>query len=77
MSNTQLVKLNTSIAYGCNRCGGVTHIRFNANDWLDWKEGKYIQEAMPYLNADDRELMISGTCGTCFDAMFADLDEQY
>lgn len=75
MSNTQEVKLNTSIAYGCNRCGQVSQIRCDANDWLDWQEGKYIQEAMPYLSVDERELMISGTCGTCFDAMFAHMDE--
>ena len=42
----------------------------NGQDVVDWKGGKYIQDAMPYLSADERELLISGTCGTCFDKMF-------
>lgn len=32
--------------------------------------GSLIQVAMPELSADDRELLISGTCGPCFDKMF-------
>jgi hypothetical protein len=74
MSDTQVVKLNASIAYQCGCCRQVQQVRVNANDWLDWQEGKLIQEAMPYLNADQREIMISGTCGACFDAMFADCE---
>jgi hypothetical protein len=26
-----------------------------------------VQECFPYLSADERELMISGMCGSCFD----------
>jgi len=36
-----------------------------------WCEGKaLIQNALPQLNADQRELLISGICGSCFDALF-------
>ena len=42
----------------------------NRQDVTDWREGKHIQHAMPYLSADQRELLISGTCGDCCDEMF-------
>lgn len=43
-----------------------------------WRTGqiKYVQDAFPYLTPDQRELMISRTCGPCFDRMFPeDADE--
>jgi len=42
----------------------------NRQDVADWREGKYIQNAMPYLSADEREILVSGICGDCFDKMF-------
>ncbi len=54
----------------CWSCHKDHVIEFNRNDYLRWKDGWHIQNAMPYLNADERELLISGTCGTCFDSMF-------
>ena len=35
-----------------------------------WKQGRMIQDAMPGVSAADREFLISGTCGECFDGMF-------
>ena len=35
-----------------------------------WQEGARIQEVLPMLTPDQRELMISGICGKCFDKMF-------
>jgi hypothetical protein len=74
MSNTQVVKLNATVNYACGCCHQVTKISFNGEDWLRWQEGELIQVAMPYLTSDERELMISSVCGTCFDAMFADCE---
>ena len=54
----------------CRVCG-VTHtLMVNLHDMGRWQNGSLIQDAMPYLSADERELLISGTCGTCFDKMF-------
>jgi len=41
---------------------------------IKWKNGELIQNVMPYLNEDERELLISGTCGKCFDKIFSDWD---
>lgn len=45
----------------------------NKSDVFEWLAGtKYIQEALPYLSASDRELMISNTCDTCWKAMYGE-----
>lgn len=37
--------------------------------------GAHIQDAFPELSLDDRELLISGICGKCFDDIFAEDEE--
>ena len=60
-----------AVAYArCRSCGKTKSLLVNPSDVSDWKQGKYIQDAMPYLSAADRELLISGTCGDCFDKMY-------
>ena len=54
----------------CRTCGDTHILMVNAQDKKRWMEGELIQDAMPYLTPDERELLISGTCGTCFDKMF-------
>jgi len=40
---------------------------------VHWKAGKmHIQEALPEFSADDRELLLSSICGTCYDKIFKD-----
>jgi hypothetical protein len=55
----------------CDSCM-ADHVMFvHRQDMLDWMAGTgYIQDLMPYLSASDRELLISKTCGKCFDKMF-------
>jgi len=38
-----------------------------------WKRGELIQNVFPEI--EDREIMISGICGECFDKLFADENE--
>ena len=56
----------------CRCCGRHVILKIVPSDFWDWKQGKYIQDAMPYLNAGERELMISGTCNECFEERFRD-----
>jgi len=55
----------------CRMCGTVYTIAVEENDFYDWQNGKCIQDAMPYLTADERELLISHTCGDCWAEMFS------
>ena len=53
----------------CGRCKQIVEIVCKIEDFRAWKNGELIQRAMPYLTADQRELLISGVCGKCFDKM--------
>jgi hypothetical protein len=59
----------------CLECGEVKNISCDVAAVKRWQEGQNIQTAMPEVSEDDRELLISGICGKCFDALFADDEE--
>lgn len=47
-----------------------------ASDYHDFAfGGKHAQDAFPYLSAQEREMLISGICGACWDNLFADEEE--
>jgi hypothetical protein len=49
-----------------------------AQDFMDWRNGKLAQDAFDYLSPDEREIIISGVCSSCWDATFGvDEDEEY
>ncbi len=60
-----------NIEVACVSCGNPQHMQANADGYIEWRYGdKYIQEAMPELSVDDREMLISGVCGKCWNNMF-------
>ena len=54
----------------CPICGKENEIEVNMEDYFDWQNGKLVQNAFPYLSADEREMLISGICPKCWDKMF-------
>lgn len=62
------------IACRCPECQDINFVRVEKNDYYAWKRGAYIQNAFPYLNGDQRELLQTGICNTCWDKMFANFD---
>lgn len=60
----------------CRFCGTTHTLTVDINDYFNWQEGTHIQDAMPYLTPAERELLISQTCQTCWDKMFADDEEE-
>ena len=60
-----------TVIVGCIKCAEAKHITVGNADLDSWENGALIQDAMPYLSADEREILISGICGECFDNMFA------
>lgn len=54
----------------CVKCDTEVLISVGYHDYEAWQNGEFIQDAMPYLTADQREILISGICGDCFDLMF-------
>jgi hypothetical protein len=59
----------------CNCCREAKTITVSGEDFIRWQEGECIQNAFPYLSPDNREILISGICGPCFDKMFGEEDE--
>ena len=68
---------NTVCDVFCKHCGACYALNFNSSDMYDWLSGTLpIQDALYYLSQNERELLLSGTCGDCFDKIFAlDNDE--
>jgi len=60
------------LARTCVLCHVCYYIDVRAAGYEAWQHGALIQDALPELEPDDRELLISGVCGDCFDGMFAD-----
>ena len=54
----------------CPFCGRANEIEVNEDDYLDWQDGMLVQDAFPYLSANEREMLVSGICPTCWDSTF-------
>lgn len=59
----------------CPICHCDTYLQVDAEEYARWQAGELIQVAMPDLDADEREMLISGICPSCWDDMFDDEDE--
>ena len=59
----------------CVLCGLTNTVECDEDGLRKWEEGEAVQVALPELNADDRELLISNICPKCFDNMFPDHKE--
>ena len=62
---------NLTVANRCPMCGKVHTVTVNDADFEKWQSGDSAQSAFPYLSADEREILISGTCSKCWDSMFS------
>lgn len=59
----------------CRKCGTIHVVVIPMDDYKAWKSGCIlIQDAMPYLDPDVREMFLSGWCGTCWDKLFNEMN---
>jgi len=56
----------------CRWCGIGKPIEIRKEAWKAWRSGEHIQDVAPEISAGDRELLITQTCGPCFESMFAE-----
>lgn len=56
-------------------CGKVNEVRVEVEAYNRWQGGELIQVVFPDLSAEERELLISGTCPSCWDAMFGEEED--
>ena len=60
----------------CRSCGEEHIVAVPMEAYRSWRQGHMmIQDALPMLSLDERELLMSGICGKCFDKMFGEENE--
>ena len=62
------------IAVRCVMCHTDHVVDVPRGGFFAWKRGAFIQDAMPEVSPDDRELLISKICGDCFEATFGEAE---
>lgn len=62
------------VKVGCVICGKVYVLDLDKEKLDRWHGGELIQNVFPELSEDDRELLITHTCGPCFDTVWGDED---
>ena len=58
----------------CPFCGNESEVVVNEKDFNAWQNGELAQKAFPYLNATQREILISGLCEKCQNDVFGEED---
>jgi len=58
------------INVACKKCNTNHTIVLDKERYIKWQTGTRIQVVFPEVDADTREILISGICGSCFDKMF-------
>jgi len=61
----------------CHHCGEMKTVHCTEEQFWAWQNGALIQNAMPGTSKEERELLVSGTCGECWKEIFRyDEDEE-
>ena len=71
-----MLAMTAVVAVPCRLCNEVTDLTVNVEGFVTWQGGELIQKALPELDEDQRELLISGTCPTCWNEMFPSDEEE-
>lgn len=65
---------NNTIYVGreCPFCGKYHEVMVNETDFIAWQDGELVQNALPYLSANEREILVSGICPKCWTDTFGE-----
>lgn len=61
---------DVEVCTSCPRCSVHRSVIVPAESYYSWLRGAYIQDAMPDLSEDDREIFLTGYCPSCWDQDF-------
>ena len=67
---------NLTVANRCPMCGKVHTVNVNDVDFQRWQAGVSIQNAFPYLSAEEKEIIMTGICPKCWNSMFLIEEEE-
>lgn len=54
----------------CSVCCRASEVELDRKAYAAWRAGTHVQDAFPDMTADQREVLISGTHGPCWDELF-------
>jgi hypothetical protein len=60
----------------CGRCQTVVTLSIDLDAYHAWKNGALIQEAFPTFTTDERKMIMTRTCGDCWNDMWNDEAEE-
>lgn len=60
----------TDVESECPECHNITTFQVPTQGWANYVMGQLIHLAMPTVSEDNREILLTGICKTCWDAMF-------
>lgn len=65
---------NTTVVHvTCVLCGAAHTVLVPTDGYKKWAQGRaHIQDALPGLSAEERELLMSGICPRCWDKTFGE-----
>ena len=79
MSRIVYDKENRCVRVKCTECGKEHSFKCNRQIGELFQTGQYraypIQNIIPNVSADIREMFLSGMCGECWDKLFEDIEE--
>jgi hypothetical protein len=61
-----------TIEVACTCCNQTKTLQVSKRGYDRWVKGELIQNAIPEVPFNDREILISQTCSDCFDRLFAE-----
>ena len=59
----------------CVVCGNTAFLEVEAEGFARWIGGMYVQDALPTLTDDQRELLLSGTHAHCWATLWPEEDD--
>lgn len=54
----------------CPICGKSYIVIVPHEGFIKWRSGSRIQDCLPNLSSEDREALMSGICGECWDKIY-------
>jgi len=62
--------MNKTIIDICRRCNTIHEAEVKMKDFEDWKDGKHIQDALPNIPIDLREILLFEICNECHKELY-------
>lgn len=59
----------------CYECGKPREVVVSDAALRKFRAGSFAQDCFPELSAEQREFLISGICGDCWEEMFSEVEE--